>query len=63
MTGNNWMVSVPLDDLLALRDQAQALEIMRQENDQLRGEVESLRQTLFQFMEVFNEFKRESMGR
>ena len=40
---DDWMVSLPLSQLLALKQQPEMFEQMKQENAQLRRELDALR--------------------
>ena len=52
------MVSVPLSQLMALRDMANELESLREENKQLRRRMDGLHETQFKQMEVIGELRR-----
>lgn len=58
---NDWLVSVPLSQLLELKQSADEYEKMKAENNQLRNEIEGLRRVQTDFMIVFGDLKR-SLG-
>lgn len=58
---NEWMVSVPLSQLVALQNMANELEQLREENKQLRRRMDGLHRTQFEQMEVIGEL-RKSVG-
>ena len=59
----DWLVQIPLDDLLALRKQAQGDEEVKQEIAQLRREMEGLSRLLHESFAVIGELRREVKGR
>lgn len=57
--GRDWLVQVPLDDLLALRQQAQGETEAQRQVAQLRREVEGLRSMVNDCMNTIGELRRE----
>lgn len=60
---HEWSVSVPLDDLLELIRYTDSLEQMREDNKQLRRELEGLRNMFTELQMAFGDVKRELMKR
>ena len=58
---NEWLVSVPLSQLLELKQSADEYEKMKAENNQLRNEIEGLRRVQTDIMVAFGDLKR-SLG-
>ena len=56
---DDWMVSLPLSQLLALKQQPEMFEQMKQENAQLRRELEALRNLFSELITQFGDIKRE----
>lgn len=56
---DEWMVSLPLTQLLALKQQPEMFEQMKQENAQLRRELEALRNLYSEMIQQFGDIKRE----
>lgn len=57
--GSNWLVQVPLADLLALQNMVGELEKVRSENVQLSRRIDGLHSTLYKTMEIVTELKRQ----
>lgn len=60
---SQWLVQVPLTDLLALQNMVSELEKVRMENAQLHKRIEGLHRTLYDTMEVINDLKRQVSAR
>ena len=58
---NEWMVQVPLSQLVALQGMAHELEELREENEQLRKRMDGLHRTQYETIEVIGEL-RKSVG-
>lgn len=56
---DEWMVSLPLSQLLALKQQPEMFEQMKQENAQLRRELDALRNLYSEMIQQFGDIKRE----
>lgn len=56
---DDWMVSLPLSQLLALKQQPEMFEQMKQENAQLRRELDALRNLYSEMIQQFGDIKRE----
>lgn len=61
--GKEWLVSIPLSDLRALVDQLETLDNIKAENQQLRREMDGLRNMFSELMAAFGELRRELKGR
>lgn len=55
---SDWMVSVPLSQLVALQGMAHELEELREENKLLRSRMDGLHKTQYEQMEVIGELRR-----
>lgn len=60
---SQWLVQVPLADLLALQNMVGELEKVRMENAQLHKRIEGLHCTLYDTLEVINDIKRQVSAR
>lgn len=58
MPSNNWMVQVPVDDLLALMGLEDELKNCRAENAQLRREMDGLRRIQSETMQVVGDLRQ-----
>lgn len=58
MDGTNWMVQVPIKDLMQLMQMKDNFDSMKQENAQLRREMEGLRRMQSEQMEVIGDLRR-----
>lgn len=58
MDGQNWMVQVPINDLIALMNMKQEFDRMNAENNQLRREMEGLRRVQSETMELVGDLRR-----
>lgn len=56
---DEWTVSLPLSQLLALKQQPEMFEQMKQENAQLRRELDALRNLYSEMIQQFGDIKRE----
>lgn len=59
MPGNDWLVQVPLSELVALQNMTSEFDKLRAENAQLRREVEGLRRVQSETMQVLGDLRRE----
>lgn len=57
---NDWMVSVPLSQLVEMQQSMQQFEAMRDENAKLQRRIDGLHRTVFDLMEVVGGLRRES---
>jgi len=57
---NDWMVSVPLSQLVKMQQSMQQFEAMREENAKLQRRIDGLHRTVFDLMEVVGGLRRES---
>ena len=55
----DWQVSLPLDELMALKQQPQMFKELKAENAQLRRELEALRNLFSELITQFGDLKRE----
>lgn len=55
----DWQVSLPLDELMALKQQPQMFEELKAENAQLRRELDALRNLFSEMITQFGDIKRE----
>lgn len=58
-----WYVNIPFSDLHKLVNQVETLDIMKQENAQLRRELDGLRNMFSELQVAFGELRREVKGR
>lgn len=55
---SEWMVQVPLSQLVALQGMAHELEELREENKQLRRRMDGLHRTQYETIEVIGELRK-----
>ena len=58
MASENWMVQVPVNDLLALMGLKDEMDRVMEENKQLRREIEGLRHVQSECMQVVGDLRR-----
>lgn len=58
MNDSQWMVQVPINDLMQLMQMKDTFDTMKQENAQLRREMEGLRRIQSEQMEVIGDLRR-----
>ena len=58
-----WYVNVPLSELNKLVNQLDFMDSLKQENEQLRREMDGLRNMFSELQIAFGELRRESKGR
>ena len=58
-----WYVNIPFSDLHRLMNEVQLLEEMKNDNAQLRRELEGLRNMFSELQVAFGELRRELKGR
>lgn len=58
MQSSDWLVQVPLSQLVALQGMAHELEELREENKQLRRRMDGLHRTQYETMEVIGELRK-----
>ncbi len=56
---SDWKVTLPIKDLLSLLNFSEDLEKMKEENKQLRRELEGLRSMFSEVCQQFGDVKRE----
>lgn len=59
MPGCDWLVQVPLSELVTLKNMTAEFEKLRAENAQLRREMDGLRRVQSETMQVLGDLKRE----
>lgn len=57
---NDWLVQVPLSQLVELQGMATEMEKLREENRRLLNRVEGLHRTLFDTLEKLGELQRKN---
>lgn len=55
----DWMVSIPLDELMKLKQQPEIFDQLKAENAQLRRELDALRNLFSEMIQQFGDIKRE----
>lgn len=60
---NDWYVSIPLSDLDKLRADKEYIDKLNAEHDQMRRELDGLRNMLNELITKFGELRRELKGR
>ena len=58
MNGNNWLVQVPINDLLQLAKMLDGVSAIQDENRQLRRELDGLRRVQTEQMELIGDLRR-----
>ena len=56
---DSWLVSLPLDELIKLKQQQELFDEMKKENAQLRRELDALRNLYSEMIQQFGDIKRE----
>lgn len=56
---NDWMVSVPLSQLVEMQQSMQQFDAMREENEKLQRRLDGLHRTIYDLMEVVNGLRRD----
>ncbi len=56
---NDWLVQVPLSQLVSLQNMANELDSLRTENKRLQGSITGLHDTLYRTLEMFSDLKKE----
>lgn len=59
MPGSEWLVQVPLSELVALQNMTAEFDKLRLENAQLRRELEGLRRVQSETMQVLGDLRRD----
>lgn len=58
MPSSDWLVQVPLSQLVEIQGVLPELEQMRDENKQLKARIEGLHRTLFDALELLRELRK-----
>jgi len=58
MQSSDWLVQVPLSQLVALQGMANELEQLREENKQLHRRLDGLHRTQYEALEVIGELRK-----
>ena len=58
MNEQNWMVQVPIKDLLKLADMLNGISAIQQENQTLRRELDGLRRVQSEQLEIIGDMRR-----
>lgn len=58
MSQNDWLIQVPLTELLTLKNMTVEFDKLREENAQLRREIQGLRRIQSDMMELCGELRR-----
>lgn len=58
MPENDWLVSVPLTELLALKNMTLDFAKLREENEQLRREINGLRNVQAEIMQLCGDMRK-----
>lgn len=59
MPGSDWLVQVPLSELVALKGFSEHLVKLETDNKQLRREIEALRNMQSEIMQLVGDIRRE----
>lgn len=55
---SSWYVQVPLQDLLSMQNMVKDLDQLRNENAQLKWQIEGVYRTVYELMSAFNDCKK-----
>lgn len=55
---SSWYVQVPLQDLLSMQNMVKELDQLRNENAQLKRQIDGVHRTVYELMGAFNDFKK-----
>lgn len=58
MNGSDWLVQVPLSELVALKNMSEDLVKIRAENEQLRREIQGLRRVQSEMMQLCGDLRK-----
>lgn len=58
MNGSDWLVQVPLLELVALKNMSEDLVKIRAENEQLRREIQGLRRVQSEMMQLCGDLRK-----
>lgn len=58
MPENDWLIQVPLSELVALKNMSGEFAKIRKENEQLRREIEGLRRVQCELMQLCGDLRR-----
>lgn len=58
MPVNDWLIQVPLSELLALKNMSTEFTKIREENERLRCEIQGLRRVQTEMMELCGDLRR-----
>lgn len=55
---SDWLVSVPLSQLVALKDAADEMDKLRKENQELRRRMDGLHRTQYDLIEIIGDLRK-----
>lgn len=58
MPENDWLIQVPLSELVALKNMSGEFAKLREENEQLRREIQGLRRVQSEMMQLCGDFRK-----
>lgn len=58
MNGSDWLIQVPLSELVALKNMTEDLVKIRAENEQLRREIQGLRRVQSEMMQLCGDLRK-----
>lgn len=58
MNGSDWLVQVPLSELVALKNMSEDFAKIRAENEQLRREIQGLRRVQSEMMQLCGDLRK-----
>jgi hypothetical protein len=62
MPENDWLIQVPLSELVALKNMSGEFAKLREENEQLRREIQGLRRVQSEMMQLCADFRKALMS-
>lgn len=58
MNGSDWLVQVPLSELVSLKNMSEDFAKIRAENEQLRREIQGLRRVQSEMMQLCGDLRK-----
>lgn len=58
MNGSDWLIQVPLSELVALKNMSEDFAKIRAENEQLRREIQGLRRVQSEMMQLCGDLRK-----